>query len=100
MLDFTYITTEDIVLDAEVILTESNIDSCSSQCVIRAGFSCKSFDFCPETRTCLLNSGPKQVKENTAQFKQDSCGHYRRDYFYLTSLNSNLNGDEDNSTSI
>lgn len=91
MLDFTYVTTENIVLDAEIILSDSSLDSCSSECVVRSGFTCRSFDYCPETKTCLLNSGPKQIKENAAQFKRDDCGHYRRDYFYSTSLNANLN---------
>ena len=47
-----------------------------------------------------MNSGPKQIKEDTFNFSRDDCGHYRRDYFYDTSLNINLKKAEDSSESI
>ena len=78
--DFTYIETSIIPLDGEVVLSESNIDVCSVACVANEAFSCKSFDYCKETKTCLLNSGEKQnikkIKASQADVK-DSCAHYR-----------------------
>lgn len=47
-----------------------------------------------------MNSGSKQIKEDTFNFSRDDCGHYRRDYFYDTSLNVNLKNEEDSSESI
>ena len=40
------------------------------------------------------------IKEDTFNFSRDDCGHYRRDYFYDTSLNVNLKNEEDSSESI
>ena len=75
--DFTYIETSIIALEGDLILAESSIDVCSTACVANEAFSCKSFDYCKETNTCLLNSDRKQkIKAPLANVK-DSCAHYR-----------------------
>ena len=75
--DFTYINTANIKLSAEVVLKESSLDICSRECVNTDGFNCKSFDFCPESNTCLLNSGQQQLAANIPDAPIESCAHYR-----------------------
>lgn len=76
--DFTYLTTETINLDAEIVLNNANLDLCSLSCVDADGFDCKSFDYCPATKTCLLNSQLKQVtKTKNGTVPTDSCAHYK-----------------------
>ncbi len=74
--DFTYISTNEIKLDAEVVIIEPSLDLCGAACVSSQGFNCKSFDFCPESQTCLLNSGQVQ-KLTLNEIRTDICGHYR-----------------------
>jgi hypothetical protein len=81
MQDFTYTSTQTINLDAEVVISDSTSTSCSIACVIADNFLCKSFDYCPESKTCLLNSG-NSVKSPLANgtIKVDSCLNFRSDY--------------------
>ncbi len=83
MLDFTFISTEQLVLDAEIVLKESSLETCSKECVTANGFSCKSFEYCQETKTCMLNSGDKKIKNSNASLQFDDCGHYRSEDFMM-----------------
>ena len=83
-------------MDAEVVLKESNLNLCSLTCANTNGFNCKSFDFCPLSKTCLLNSGSQQISQNTnANVATDSCSNYkskkkkRSDSIVNSSSNSN-----------
>lgn len=58
-----------------------SIDSCSFECVNSDGFSCKTFDYCPESKTCILNSGQKPLESNQ-DTKKEICAHYRSMIFF------------------
>jgi len=77
--DFTYTSSANITLSAEIVLKDLSLDRCSSACIDASGFNCKSFDYCPESRTCLLNSGQVAIntKPPTSEQERDVCGHYR-----------------------
>jgi hypothetical protein len=82
--DFTYISTSTIKLEAEIILQGSSLELCSLACVGADGFNCNSFDYCPKSETCLLNSnqnGPQQSSSRSAFLPKadtDECAHYKR----------------------
>ena len=66
-------------MDGEVVLKDASLSLCSLACVNADGFNCNSIDFCPESKTCLLNSGNQQITQNSndnATF--ESCSHYKR----------------------
>jgi hypothetical protein len=73
--DFKYILSENVTLSAEVVYKESNLELCSLTCVTADGFVCNSFYYCPESKSCLLNSGYAQQVSNTDAPK-DLCGLY------------------------
>ena len=68
-----------MLLDAEIVLKGATLDTCSKECVTADGFACKSFEYCIETKTCLLNSGDKKIKNSVASLQFDDCAHYRSD---------------------
>ena len=76
LFDFTYIETKNIPLSAESVLKEISIEGCSMECVTGDGLLCKSFDYCPESKTCLLNSKSTQDSSSTTA-KYENCGYYR-----------------------
>ncbi|RNA21589.1 antigen B membrane, partial [Brachionus plicatilis] len=87
--DFTYIDTNEIPLNGEIVLKEmTGIDFCSFECINSDGFNCKSFDYCPESKTCILNSGQIPTGSSIQNVTKDSCSHYRREYFFATSSKS------------
>ena len=57
-----------------------NIDLCSFECINSDGFNCQTFDYCSETKTCILNSGQKPLESNVHSNKKDVCAHYRRKF--------------------
>jgi hypothetical protein len=89
--DFTFISSAIIDVDGEIELVNSNLQDCSKECVTADGFACASFDYCPLSKICLLNSGmePKSAKEGL--IVKESCLTYKRKnkkHFLL--MNSNL----------
>ncbi|CAF0710186.1 unnamed protein product [Brachionus calyciflorus] len=90
--DFTYINTAEIPVNGEVVLKNMNsIEFCSFACVNSDGFNCKSFDYCSESKSCILNSGQKPIGSNIQNVEKDTCAHYRREYFVATSSKSKSN---------
>lgn len=80
--DFTYIDTNEISLNGEVVFKDMiNIDLCSFECINSDGFNCKSFDYCADSKTCILNSGQKPVESAINLNKTDKCAHYRSNFF-------------------
>ncbi|CAF0773656.1 unnamed protein product [Brachionus calyciflorus] len=86
--DFTFTSSANIILDADLVYDGADLKQCSISCVISDGFNCKSFDYCPATKKCLLNKGLKANSTISTQNK-DLCYNYRREYFYVTSQNAN-----------
>ena len=86
MFDFQYISTEQIPLDGEVVLTGGSLEECSKQCVTADGFKCKSFDYLVDNindvnddSVCLLNSGDKRSGQSGNNIlKFGYCAHYKR----------------------
>ena len=81
MSDFSFVSNEYINLDAEIVYKGTTLEECSRVCVVADGFECKSFDYCAETKTCMLNSGFKPISsyENGTQgIEMDSCNNYKR----------------------
>ncbi len=61
-----------------MVLKDASLNLCSLACVNADGFNCNSFEFCPLTKTCLLNSGNQQVTKNpNASVPTDNCSHYK-----------------------
>jgi hypothetical protein len=82
--DFKYTSTITTNLEAEIVLKDANLNLCSLACVNADGFNCNSFDYCPLTMTCLLNSGNQQVTKNpNGTVSSDSCAHYKSNFFSL-----------------
>ena len=77
--DFKFTSTATINLQAEIVLQEADLNLCSLTFVNADGFQCNSFDFCPITKTCLLNSGNMAISNNipNANVTTDSCSHYK-----------------------
>jgi hypothetical protein len=87
----------------------ATVEECSLNCVTADGFNCRSFDFCPSSKKCLLNSGYSNspLSKNTTT---ELCYNYKRniikpiriefcqfdflliilgDYFFVTDANKN-----------
>ena len=66
---------------ADVIISDSSLDACSFSCVETDGMEGKSFDYCPQTKTCLLNGDQEGLSlfapKDQAEIDKDSCAHYR-----------------------
>lgn len=70
------------------ILTASNGHSttantaslCAEKCLDYTGFSCKSFDFCGDTRSCLLGKTHILDVPRSTYVRQPDCSHYSRTY--------------------
>lgn len=91
--DFKYTNSEELSLDAEVVLNDLSLDECSKECVTADGLLCKSFDYCKTEsgpKTCLINSGNKKISENSIPLKFGDCAHYQREYFFDTNLVNNI----------
>ena len=127
--DFLYTSENEIPLDGEIILRNANLETCSRSCVTADNFLCKSFDFCAETKTCMLNSeiAQKPAHQNQgstgaqAAIQKDKCRTYVRkwepalkttsqtdifqdpsrlgEYYFLTSVRNNLDSGSDASES-
>ena len=70
--DFLFLYTELQYLEADVLLMDSTLEFCSLSC---STSDCDSFDYCQNTKTCLLNNRNKMNTRNTTT-KTDLCGHY------------------------
>ena len=75
----------------DLILEESSIEKCSKTCVTSDGFNCLSFDYCPESKTCLLNKGLKNSAVDTSSSKKETCRNYKRKNIVLVILKGSLN---------
>ena len=76
--DFSFISSANITLQSDIVYENSNPEQCSLLCVTSDAFSCKSFDFCPESKTCLLNSAlAKKLAFNAADAKRDICNNFK-----------------------
>lgn len=60
-----------------------SIEFCSFACVNSDGINCNSFEYCPESKTCLLNSGQKPIGSNIQNIEKDICAHYRSKYLFI-----------------
>lgn len=103
MSDFTFVSNEYINLDAELVYKGTTLEECSRTCVVADGFDCKSFDYCAESKTCMLNSGYKPVSsfQNATQgIEMDYCNNYKREYYFVTSSKVNANAYDDKSTGV
>lgn len=68
-----------------MVLNDASLNLCSLACVNADGFNCNSFEFCPLTKTCLLNSGNQQVTKNpNATVPTDNCSHYKSKLFLIS----------------
>lgn len=65
-----------MILDADLVYKDATLESCSALCVGADGFNCISLDFCPESRTCLLNKESK-TGSSSAVTQKDSCYSYK-----------------------
>lgn len=74
--DFTFTSSSNISLEADLVFEGASVEQCSFFCVTSDGFNCKSFDYCPETKKCLLNKGSKPSSQSPSQSK-DFCYNYR-----------------------
>ncbi len=76
--DFIFTSTSTINLDADLIYSETTIEQCSKQCVTADGFKCKSFDFCQNSKKCLINKElKKESKFQNGSIATDSCDNYK-----------------------
>jgi len=75
--DFTFTATSVISIDGELVYEGATPEQCSLICVTADGFNCQSFDFCPKSKKCLLNSGYSNVitSKNTTT---ELCSNYKR----------------------
>lgn len=60
----------------DLILEKSSIEKCSKTCVTSDGFNCQSFDYCPESQTCLLNKGFFKSSGGITN-SSESCRNYK-----------------------
>ena len=83
LFDFKYTNSEELPLDAEIVLKELSLDECSKECVTADGFKCESFDYCNTdsgSKACLLNSGDKEISESSIHLKFGDCAHYQSNF--------------------
>ena len=78
MQDFTYTSTGNVSKSvAEIINGNSGLEECSRSCVTADGFSCKSFDYCQGSKTCLLHSSDRaQVPAEPGDSGIETCDNY------------------------
>ena len=73
MADFTLTSTGTIPLEGEVVYDGITLDSCTLMCVTADGFSCKTIDYGPETKKCLLHSSNAQTPSQSSSAQKDLC---------------------------
>jgi len=74
--DFSYTSTAEIDLSAEIVYQKSSLELCSVLCSTADNFNCKSFDFCPNSTYCLLSSDFRKPT-NSPNIKTDMCANYK-----------------------
>ena len=74
--DFILTSTDEIELDAELVYDSATPELCAILCTTADNFNCKSFNFCPESKKCLLNSELLQ-KPPSQDVQRDTCSNYR-----------------------
>lgn len=76
--DFSYTSTAEIDLTAEIVYQKSSLELCSVLCSTADNFNCKSFDFCANSSYCLLSSDFRKKPSNSTGFiKTDTCANYK-----------------------
>lgn len=74
--DFTFTSSATIPLVAEIVYDDTSLELCTLMCVSADGFNCKTIDYCPETKKCLLHS--ENVKQpSTTSSQTDLCYNYK-----------------------
>lgn len=76
--DFTLTSATNITTSAELVYEGTNLEECAQLCVSTDGFDCKSLDFCPDSKKCLLNSGPKNKPSSNSN--KELCYNYKSNH--------------------
>lgn len=79
--DFSFTSSANISLEADLVFSGADVEQCSFLCVTSDGFNCKSFDYCPQSKKCLLNKGLKPNSTTPTQ-NQDFCFNYRSNLIF------------------
>ncbi|XP_067679909.1 uncharacterized protein [Haliotis asinina] len=64
-------------------------DMCARNCSLTTDFDCKSFDYCPNLKSCRLRTQHILEVPDTSVVASPMCDHYSRDYVYDFSKTSN-----------
>ena len=73
--DFEFTSSATIPLVGDVVYDGTkSLEECTFLCVSADGINCKSIDFCPETKKCLLHSGT--AKPSSGNVPKDLCYNY------------------------
>lgn len=82
MADFTYTSSATIPLEAEIVYGDMTLETCTLMCVSADGFSCKTIDFCPESKKCLLHSSNAKPPSQSSSAPKDLCYSYKSETKY------------------
>lgn len=91
--DFTFTSEMSIPIVGEIVYKDLSAEDCARVCVTADAFNCVSFDYCGDSRLCLLNGvkeRPIMSQQQQQQTPKQLCRNYRREYYFITSLKSNL----------
>ncbi|XP_046353474.2 uncharacterized protein LOC124133217 [Haliotis rufescens] len=64
-------------------------DMCANNCSTTTDFDCKSFDYCPNLKSCRLRKQHILEVPDTSVVASPMCDHYSRNYVYDFSKSSN-----------
>lgn len=74
----------------ETITDVTSVDFCAQKCSKNKEFSCKSFDYCSGSNTCVLKRKHVLDVPKTALQTSDMCSHFSRTY--TSNINNIHNG--------
>ncbi|XP_045159313.2 uncharacterized protein LOC123524856 [Mercenaria mercenaria] len=68
--------------NAQKLTNVGTVDTCAKQCYNSLNKTCKSFDFCANTKTCYLSQGRALNLSSSPPSDNSVCLHYSRKYLF------------------